>query len=65
MTARTESTEERRAREVYGALLDHLDECQPCSVEDYCDYGQRLRRAHRAAKTAVTRDDANPRQEGS
>ncbi|ATL28477.1 hypothetical protein [Streptomyces formicae] len=54
MSARAECAEERRAREAYGALLRHFDECEPCSVENYCDTGTRLRRAHRATREALT-----------
>ncbi len=54
MTFMETTTEERQAQQAYEGLLAHFDECAPCQVENYCETGDRLRRAHRATRTALS-----------
>ncbi|QES35130.1 hypothetical protein DEJ48_18465 [Streptomyces venezuelae] len=47
--------EERQAQHVYASLLAHYEDCGSCRVENYCEAGGRLRRAHRATRVALGR----------
>ncbi|MEU6124106.1 hypothetical protein [Streptomyces sp. NPDC047123] len=56
--AETVVAQERMQFEAHAAVLGHLDDCGRCRIEDYCETGERLRRACRAAAAAVShRDD--------
>ncbi|MET8687955.1 hypothetical protein ABZV77_27470 [Streptomyces sp. NPDC004732] len=54
MTLMETPPEERQAQQVYEGLLAHFDNCTPCRVENYCTLGERLRRAHRATRSALS-----------
>jgi len=64
------TAEERQAQQAYAALLAHFEGCAPCRVENYCPTGERLRRAHRATRSALPQPPpatgtTSPPREGS